>query len=440
MARWKKNYVGVAFAGSLALIAGGAWSWKSLNTEASRGADNTIMLSNFRPTDPQSISRGKYIMHIADCAACHTAAAGNFAGGYGFSTGFGLLLSSNITPDRETGIGRMTERQFFNAVRQGIGSHGMLYPAMPYTAYRKFSDQDMHDLWAYISTIKTIRNPVKENAGMHFPYNIRFAMVGWNLLFFENSNFLKETDKPEEWNRGRYLVDAAGHCSVCHSPRNSLGAEVGSRYLQGAMLDKWYALNLTADNLDGLGEWSVEDIVSYLKTGTNGRAFAAGPMAEAVSNSTQYMTERDLHAIGVYLKSLPASDHQTSGSTRHNEAEMKRLADVYEINCSACHGLEGEGIKGAVPAFSKNSQMRGDPTNMIHAIITGTRAVHTDLAPTSAGMPSFAWKFTDQDIADILTYIRNNWENNASQVSSQEVNKIRIETGTNPKLYSNKSG
>ncbi len=422
MAKWIK------IAGGVVVIAGvgaGVWAWDSLNTGRSKVAGDSVTLAEFTSEDAEAIERGEYVMRMGDCAACHTREAGEFAGGYEIATPFGTLVSSNITPDAETGIGGMTEKDFFNALRQGIGQHGMLYPAMPYTAYAKFTDQDMHDLWAYMSTVEPVQNDIDENGGMPFPFNIRLAMAGWDMLFFDNSGFEPVASESDAWNRGKYIVDGGGHCAACHSPRNALGAEVASAYLQGGNIGDWYAPDLTPNPHVGLGGSSAEDIATYLKTGTDGVAVAAGPMAEAVEHSLQYLTDEDALAVGTYLTSLPASDTPAPKAASLAETDMARLADVYEVNCSACHGLDGEGIEGMVPAFSANHGLLGDPTNMIHAMLKGARAPHTHDAQTAAGMPSFAWKMDDKQVADILTYVRNSFGNGAEAVSPEVVGEMR---------------
>ena len=198
MKNWKKIATGTALVAGLA-AAGAAWmAVKTFDTSRSAVADDTVPLAQFRSTDQAAIVRGEYVMRLGDCAACHKA---DFAGGYKIDTPFGSLLTSNITPDTQTGIGAMTERDFFNAVRQGIGSHGLLYPAMPYTAYTKLNDRDMHDLWSYLSTIAPVNKPIDENAGMHFPYNVRLAMAGWDLLFFDNTPFIADVTQGKEIGR-----------------------------------------------------------------------------------------------------------------------------------------------------------------------------------------------------------------------------------------------
>lgn len=427
MAKKKKIILGLGGVVVVAAVVAGVWAARTMDTSRSDVADDTTPLSQFKSTDQAAITRGAYVMRMADCAACHTARDGAFAGGYVFDTPFGTLLSSNITPDAKTGIGSMTERDFFNAVRQGIGNHGLLYSAMPYTSYVKMSDQDMHDLWAYMSTVTPVKNSVDENGGMKFPFNIRLSLLGWNMLFFDNSGFSEDPKQDKVWNRGRYLVDGAAHCAACHSPRNMLGAVKTSAYLQGAKLGTWYAPEITSNPHLGLGNIPVDNIVQYLRGGTDGRAVASGPMAEAVEHSFQYLTDDDLTAIATYVKSVPGSGAKRATPVPADTPAMTWAAQAYEVNCSACHGLKGEGIKGGVPGFAEDPGIMADPTNMIHVMLTGARAAHTHTVQTAAGMPSFAWKLSDQRIADLLTYIRNSWGNSGTAVDPADVAAMRAE-------------
>lgn len=431
MKKSKKITYGLA---ALAVVAGIGVSgrlWMVLDSSRSSAADDQVKLADFRSSDQDAITRGEYVMRLADCAACHQP---DFSGGYKIDTPFGALLTSNITPDKETGIGNMTERDFFNAVRQGRGDHGFLYPAMPYTAYTKISDAEMHDLWAYMSTMPAVSRKIDENAGMNFPYNIRLAMMGWNLLFFDNSAFTTNPAQSDEWNRGKYIVDGPAHCSVCHTARNLLGGEVSDGYLQGGSLGDWYAPDITPNPHAGIGKWSDEQVAEYLKTGSNGDSVAAGPMAEAVEHSTQYFTADDLQAIAVYLRAVPASATPAPQGFTMEKARHEQAALSYEVNCSACHGLAGEGIKGMVPAFAGNHAMQNDPTNMIHAMLRGARAPHTEERQTAAGMPAFDWKMNDQQIAGVLNYVRSSWGNKGSEVTAQQVAELRKHTGASDKL------
>lgn len=432
MTNWKAIATGTALLAGVAAVGAGWVAWRTFDTSRSNVADDTVALADYKSTDLQAVRRGEYVMRLADCAACHKA---NFAGGYKIDTPFGSLTTSNITPDRQAGIGAMTERGFFNAVRQGIGSHGLLYPAMPYTAYTRLSDKDMHDLWSYMATLAPVSQTIDENAGMKFPYNIRLAMAGWDLMFFDNKHFQADREQSAEWNRGKYLTDGPAHCGTCHTPRNGLGGERSGAYLQGGLLGTWYAPDITPNPHTGIGSWSTDALTAYLKTGSDDVAVAAGPMAEAVEHSFQYYTTDDLQAIGTYLKSLPPSPAIPGTPMKLDSHAQAAGALAYEVNCSACHGLQGEGIKGMVTAFAGNQRMLADdPTNLLHALLMGTRAPHTEQRQTAAGMPSFAWKMSDREVADILDYIRNSWGNAAPAVLPEQVASMRAALGARSKL------
>lgn len=425
-ANWKRIALGVSATAVVVAAGVSIWGSYALDTSRSNVADDRIALADTKITDQAAIRRGEYVMRASDCAACHNSSKGEFSGGYAFETDFGTILSSNITPDRQNGIGAMTERDFFNAVRHGQGSKGFLYPAMPYTAYAKLTDRDMHDLWAYMSTVKPVANKVDENGGMIFPFSIRTAMAGWDLLFYDRKPLAPTAGKTAEWERGRYLVDGGGHCSACHSPRNLLGAESASQYLQGGRVGFWYAPDLTGNEHVGLGASSVADITEYLKTGGDSTAIAAGPMAEAVEHSLQYLSDKDLRAMAVYLKSLPDSGKKRPDPVEANSPAMRRAALRFEVNCSACHGVRGEGMGNMAPPFAGNQGLQSDDaTSAIHVMLVGGRAASTHHKPTGAGMPSFAWKMDDRQIAETLDYIRNSWGNSAKPVSERDVAKMR---------------
>lgn len=437
MANWKKIGTGLGVLIVVAAAGAGAWLYTTFDTSRSDVADDTTPLSQVKITDADAIKRGEYVMRMGDCAACHTSGQGEFAGGYTIATDFGALVSSNITPDEDTGIGKMTERDFFNAVRQGIGSHGLLYPAMPFPAYTRMTDEDMHDLWAYMSTLEPVKNDIDETAGMKFPFNIRLAMAGWDMLFFHNKAFEQDGSQDETWNRGKYLVDGAAHCATCHSPRNALGGYLSGKYLQGASLGTWSAPDITSNGETGIGWMSTQDLSEYLKTGATHGTVASGPMAEAVEHSFQYLSDDDLNAISTYVLSLPASDNVADAGVKLGEQMVEHQDLKYEVNCAACHGVKGEGIKGMVPALAGNRRITdNDPTNLIHVMLKGTRAAHTETLQTAAGMPSYAWKMDDRQIADLLTYVRNAWGNKGSNVSMSQVANMRKVLGARSKVSS----
>ena len=375
------------------------------------------------------VARGQYVAAMGDCAACHSVpGAQPYAGGYALQTPFGVIKSSNITQDPETGIGGWNLAQFDKAVRHGIGSHGYLYPAMPYTAYSKMTDQDMADLWAYIKTLPAVRQKVVENE-LPFPYNQRLLLAGWNLLFFKDQVFTSLPGVTAAVNRGDYLVNGPGHCAACHTAKNALGGDVAAAFA-GGTLQGWHAPDLTPNPHTGLGKWSNEDVVSYLKTGTSRQAVAAGPMMEAVENSTQYLTDDDLHAITAYLQQLPASQATPPAAISASDEQVVQGKLVYESQCIACHISTGAGVRQMIPALAGNAQVNAkDPASPLHAVLKGIEGPLTEGNPTAAGMPGFDWKMADEDIAAVSTYLRNTWGNSAPRVTREQVAKARKTVG-----------
>lgn len=381
-----------------------------------------------QPQEDPAVARGRYVAIAGDCAACHTDPHQGkpFAGGYALETPFGKLLASNITSDKATGIGDWSEEQFTRAVREGKGRHGEnLYPAMPYNAYVKVSDQDMHDLWAYMQTVPAVNNQVVSNQ-LPFPFNIRLMMMGWNLLFFDKTPFKPVTEASADLNRGAYLVQGLGHCAACHTEKNFLGGDKNDRFLQGGDLAGWHAPEITGNRYAGVGGWTSEQIVQYLKTGSNDIAVASGPMAEAVTNSTQHMSDQDLNAIAAYLQSLPGSKATKPQPLTAVQQAMKQGANVYSANCSACHNSDGKGINQLAAGLGNNPAVQAaNPQSLTTTVLQGGRGAVTLGNPTSGAMPSFAWKLSDQQIASVLTYIRNTWGNAAPAVDAHQVAQTR---------------
>jgi len=374
------------------------------------------------------IIRGQYQAALGDCAGCHTRPGGKpLAGGLPLETPFGALIPPNITPDSETGIGDWSEADFHNMMKTGTGHDGVrLYPAMPYPAYTRMTDQDISDLWAYLTTVDPVSNKVEANQ-LPFPLNIRLSMWGWNLLNFSPTPFTPDPSKSAEWNRGAYIVQGAGHCGTCHTPKSFLGADKDSVFLQGASLQGWFAPDITNNGQSGLGKWSEDDVIQYLKTGVNAHSIASGPMAEAVENSTSKMTDADLKAVAVYLKSL-GSDTGNAQPAKPDQARMVTGEAIYRDNCSACHGGDGSGSSPLFPALAGNSVIaQGSTETLARVILAGSQAVHTEHARTTPAMPSLAWRLNDQEVADVLTYVRNSWGNAASAVSSGDVAAVRKE-------------
>ena len=365
-------------------------------------------------------SPGKYQVIVGDCEGCH---GKDLAGGVELQTPFGKLLSSNITPDKDTGIGNYSAEDFKAAMTKGIAPGGKrLYPAMPYPYYAHLDDRSLTDMWSYLRTVKPVKKSVNVNQ-LRFPYNLRIGMLGWNALFYNPKPIVANAAKGNDWNRGAYLVNGPAHCGACHAPKNMFGADK-SAALTGTTLQGWFASDLTGDRNAGLGAWSAADIVEYLETGRNNHSMASGPMAEVVEYSTSQMSNADLNAIAVYLKDLPPS-RGNGGAATGVDAQMKAGLVGYDISCAACHGRDGKG-SALFPPLAGNAnvtQQRAD--TIVRMVLAGGKAVATQKAPTGPGMPSLAWRLNNEQVANILTYVRNNWGNKAPAVSPETVGRIR---------------
>ena len=380
--------------------------------------------------DFAQIERGRYLTIVGDCAACHTlpGSGRDFAGGRAVETPFGQLIASNITPDPVTGIGAWTDEEFIKALTEGTGRDGThLYPAMPYTYYTKVTRDDALAIRAYLNTVPPVYNPVDADQ-LPYPFNVRASMIVWDRLFFTPGVFEPTPGKSEEWNRGAYLVEGLGHCGACHTPKNFLGGDKTSERFRGYALQGWFAADITDDNRLGLGGWSVDDISAYLKTGHNRTSAATGLMSETIGHSTSHMSDADLKAIAVYLKDQTGGKAtvQLDAPATADQTVMKMGAKIYADECAGCHGAGGKGSTGLFPALDGSSVVQqADPTSLLHVVLRGARTVATDKAPTAAAMPQFGWLLKDDEVAAVLTYVRNSWSNTASPVSAGEVGKAR---------------
>jgi mono/diheme cytochrome c family protein len=376
----------------------------------------------------EQIERGRYLAVVGDCIGCHTAPGGKpFAGGAALETPFGTLLGPNITPDLATGIGGWSEEDFWRTLHEGVGKNGVrLYPAMPFPAYTKVTREDANAIWAYLRTLEPVRNEVRPNQ-LEFPFNLRRpATSTWDLINFRPGVFQPDPGKPEIWNRGAYLVEGLGHCGTCHTPKNITGGDRDREALQGALLQDWYAPDLTPDLRTGLGSWSTEEIVRYLKTGANAFDIASGPMAEVVENSTSRMTDADLLAIATYLKDNAARTATAVAALSAEDRRMVAGRAIYQDRCAPCHDSSGGGISTLFPRLAKAPLVQSsDPTSLIRVVLIGNRAGATAAAPTAPAMPRFDWNLGDQEVADVLTYVRNAWGNAAQPVQAADVAKLR---------------
>jgi mono/diheme cytochrome c family protein len=388
-------------------------------------------------SDPQEftqIERGRYLAVLSDCASCHTVPGSNqpFAGGRAIETPFGNIVAPNITPDPETGIGSWSDDAVDAAIRKGLRRNGSrLYPAMPYTAYTKMSRDDVLAIRAYLNTVTPVSKAVVANT-LPFPFNIRALMRVWNALYFNHGDYRPDTRKSAEWNRGAYLVDGPGHCGACHTPKTFLGGDRTDQYLRGGFLQGWSAPDITGDSRVGVGAWSVDDLVAYLKTGHNRVSAATGPMAEVVSLSTEQMTNADLNAIAAYLKSLPGKEDHPPTLPKEDPAMIAGAA-IYRDQCSACHGLDGKGVAKLFPSIADSSMVKSDdPTTSIRIVLRGARSVGTRAEPTAPGMPSYGRLLDDAQVAAVLTYMRNGWGAAAAPVGAADVARVRSDTASRP--------
>jgi mono/diheme cytochrome c family protein len=381
------------------------------------------------------IERGRYLAVLADCAACHTAPGGQpYAGGLALETPFGKLVAPNITPDRDTGIGAWTDDEFVAAMHDGRGRGGLrLFPAMPYPAYTKMTRDDVLLIRAYLATVKPVNNAVVANQ-LPFPLNIRANLLFWNFLNFTPGRFEPNPQKSAEWNRGAYIVEGAGHCGTCHTPKTLLGGDKTGTPLAGATLQGWFAPDITTDPRKGIGNWSHDDLVAYLKTGTNDWTLASGPMAEAVVHSTSKMTAEDVAAIATYLKDSGAAGDASSPAVVSSDDKAMRVGlAIYKDSCAACHKDSGLGESELFPRLAGSALVQSDdPTTLVRVALQGSRAVSTSTKPTAPAMPAFDWRLDDAQVAAVLTYIRNSWGNRAAPVAASAVASARSALAQSP--------
>lgn len=376
--------------------------------------------------DSAQIERGRYMVAAADCAACHTDTGGGaFAGGRPIQTPFGSVVASNITPDRRTGIGAWSDAQFDAAVREGQRPDGSrLYPAMPYPYYRRMTREDVVAIRVYLRTVAPIQHAVQSNQ-LPFPFDIRASVRLWDALYFRDEPFKDDPQRSAQWNRGAYLVQGAGHCAACHTPKSVLGGDHRDEALQGYSLQGWFAPNITDDKALGLGDWSEADIVAYLKGGHNRIAAASGPMGEVVADGSSQLKDSDLEAIATYLKSNGAQS-ATARALARNDPRMQAGGAIYQDVCSACHQLDGSGVPYLIPDLAAASSVSSrEPTSIIRVLLHGSQSVATEREPTAAAMPAFGRILTDAQIAAVATYIRNSWGHAAAAVTAGDVHKAR---------------
>lgn len=433
----RKILVALAF---VAILIAGGW-WFSTRLPSSPFDDTEVAEAS-----AELVAHGEYVARASDCVACHSLPDGEpFAGGLEMATPMGAIYGTNITPDPEHGIGGYSLADFDRAVRHGVAPDGRrLYPAMPYPSYDKLTDEDVRALHAYFTqAVEPVARP-NPPTEIEWPMNQRWPLAFWNAIFTDGAPYEPDRYEDERWNRGAYLVQSAGHCGSCHTPRGVAMQEQALDesdpvYLSGALLDGWYAPSLRGDHNTGLGRWSEEDIVQFLKHGRNQHAVVFGSMADAFNNSTQFLTDEDLGAIAYYLKSL-WGDPERDGAPWEYDAETNGLltvaarsetpgAQTYMASCASCHGADGLGRTPWIPPLAgATSSLAEEDASSINVTLNGSARVVAAGVPDSYRMPPYRAQLSDQEIADVLSFVRTAWGNTGGAVTEEDVGEMREKT------------
>ncbi len=374
-------------------------------------------------------ARGAYLARAGNCAGCHTAQGGlPYAGGRELTTPFGTFVTPNITADPNTGIGAWTAQDFWRAMHHGKGRDGkLLYPAFPYTEYTKVTREDSDALFSHLQTIAPVAQATAADR-LKFPYNMRALLYVWRALYFTPGTYAPVANQSAEWNRGAYLVQSLGHCNACHSTRNVLGAAGGAALGGGQVAGRsWYAPSLTARAEAGNADVPLEEIVSLLSTGRSSRYAASGPMAEVIAQSLQHLSGPDVRSMAIYLKSLPDGSAPPAVPAELTADANQRIAKggkIYEQHCKDCHGTSGEGAANAYPPLAGNRSVTlPSALNTIRSVLDGGFAPATIGNPRPYGMPPFAHALSSDEVALVVSYVRNAWGNRASLVNAIEVDR-----------------
>jgi mono/diheme cytochrome c family protein len=406
-----------------------------------------VALADYKAADPTGVpaslakanlvERGAYLARAADCMVCHTTQGGaEYAGGLGFKLPFGTLYSTNITSDKDTGIGNYTDQDFLNAVHRGTRRDGArLYPAMPYTSYTYISDADALAIKAYLFSLPPVRAVAPANT-LVFPFNQRWGMMFWSALFNPDTRFEPDTSKTPEWNRGGYLAEALAHCGECHTPRNLAFALDNRQKFAGSVTAGWRAFNISSDKTTGVGNWSDQDLVSYLSIGhADGHGTASGPMGEAVDHSLSQLTGEDIRAVVAYLRTVPATASPDLPATLAPPAPAShkqggtpdpRGKMVFEGACVSCHGWTGESSISPFATLT-GAWAVNDPsaTNVVQIVISGTKR---ETPADAVSMPGFGNAYSDTEIAAVANYVTARFGSKASHLAAQDVAELRKQT------------
>ncbi|MBA4343291.1 MAG: alcohol dehydrogenase [Methylibium sp.] len=420
MKAWRRGLIAAVL---ILALAGLALLWLNLREESVPGTSPPQIT-------PALIERGAYLARAGNCMGCHTERGGlPYAGGRPIPTPFGTVFASNLTPDRQHGLGDWSADDFWRALHHGRSRDGrLLSPAFPYPNYTLLTREDSDALYVFLRS----QAPVAQANLPHelrWPYGTQLAQAVWRALYFRPAVFQPEPARDAAWNRGAYLVQGLGHCNACHAPRNALGATPGATDFSGGMLDTlgWYAPSLHDAGEASVAGWSAAELREWLKTGSNRHASALGPMAEVVLGSTQHLNEADLAAMGRYLQALPQRGAARSRPAAPPDQALRELGGkLYEQHCASCHGEQGQGVAGIYPALAGNRVVTmGNSSNLLRVILRGGFAPATAEKPRPFGMPPFASEFSERELAAIASFLRSSWGHQAGDVSELDVNRLR---------------
>ncbi len=392
-----------------------------------RGEDPLHTSDALFTSTPAQVDRGRYLALDGNCAGCHSArGAAAYAGGLGIATPFGTIFSTNLTPDQQHGIGSWSAAHFWRAMHNGRAKDGrLLYPAFPYPSFTKITREDSDAIYAYLRSLPPDAAPNRPHK-LRFPYDTQAALAVWRALSFQPGSFVPDPAQPAEWNRGAYLTEGLGHCIACHGSRNALGATEEARGLSGGVIpvENWYAPSLTSVREAGVATWEARHVVQLLKTGTAPGGSVMGPMADVVFRSTQYLDDTDLAAMAAYLQKLPEVAPATPPApvVRRDPGTMERGATIYAQRCAYCHGDAGQGAPGAYPPLAGNRAVLMDnAVNLMQMVRHGGFLPATAGNPRPYGMPPFGHVLDDRQIADVLTWVRGSWGNDAPPIGQRDM-------------------
>ena len=422
-------------AAAVLLIGAAAWLWHINFNDGVDLSQAPIPVADA----PAQLQRGAYLARVGNCMACHTARGGApGAGGRPIATDFGTAFTSNLTPDREHGIGQWSAAAFWRALHHGRAPDGrLLAPVFPYTHTTLLTRADSDALFAWFSQLPASATAAPPNQ-LRWPYGTQAALAVWRALYFRPGTFAPEPAQDARWNQGAYLVRGVAHCSACHATRDALGG-ADWRDLSGNRLggQGWYAPSLHDAREAGLADWSTADIARLLQTGVTKHGRASGPMAEVVLHGTQYLSDADAAAMAAYLKALPQTAVPAPPAAPSPPPPSRIAlagAKVYDQQCAQCHGTQGQGVGLAYPPLAGNRVVTMATTdNLLQHVLYGGFNAATAGYPRPFGMPPFVLTLSNAEIAAVLSHVRTAWGNQASELSTLEVHSLRARNAPAPR-------